>query len=226
MSEDHVDDETATQPEVTVDDAVEAAPAPPTDPVAEPTAFVPPPVPPPVPTVMYDFERPKRRTWPVLGPALVVSGVSLWAFVVMGTYTTSWLPGGDAPLGAGFAVLLTACATIGALVVTVRRSQTVPSEVGQGSFGRFVSVGLVGFAFWSLAVLLGTFVGRESAANVDLAVAFGLLVVSGAAIFMGDRMLGREVRRKSSTRRIFVLAAWLGIGLLTLGSCVELVAEH
>jgi hypothetical protein len=166
----------------------------------------------------------KRR--PVLGPALTVFGVLLWAFVVMGTFTTSWLPGGDAPLGQGVAVVLVAAATVGAWIFTVRRSLAVVAPIARGPVGRFAIVGLVAFALWVAVMILASIVGYASGSNVDMIMATVLLVVAVVAVVKGDAMLHRPSQAKRSAPRFVVLAAWLGAGIVTLASCVELVAEH
>jgi hypothetical protein len=205
--------------------ASKSRPPPPPPPVPPPAA--PPPVAPAGPataTVDVDVAAPPQH--PVLGPALLASGALLWAFVVMGTFTTSWLSGGSAPLSQWVAALLVLGVTVGACRSAERRSRGMPIAGVNGPFGRFLVVGLVAIALWAAIVTLATVVGRASDANLDVLIAAALLGASLAAVIVGDRMLGRTRLPRASGRQALVLAAWLGIGMVTLGACVELVAEH
>jgi len=156
----------------------------------------------------------------------MMSGVLLWAFVVMGTFTTSWLSGGGAPLAQGVAFALVAGATVAAWVVGVRRSRTVAIPELRGPVAHYAIVLLAALTLFISVVLLATIVGKASGPRLDALIAAVLLIASALAVLEGDRMLGRTGLPRSSARRMLVLATWLGIGMVTLGACVELVAEY
>ncbi len=209
-----------------------AVPAPRTGAPVHPFPLPPRPVGPPAwavapPPRVIDPDAPvvPLRPRPILGSAAIVAGVLLWAFVVMGTFTTSWLAGGGAPLAPGVAVTVVTATTLAAWFFVVRRSQAMPVQGVRGPVGRFIVVGFVAFALWAAIVVVATVVGRASGANVDALMGGALLVISVVAVVMGDRMLGRTRLPSTSGRRALVLAAWFCVGMITLGACVELVAE-
>jgi hypothetical protein len=183
--------------------AVEAQPSPPAPAAAPATAEG------PDPFALALAPRPPDNR-PLVGAALTVGGVLLWSYVVMGTYTTSWLAGGSAPLAQGTAVTLVTTMTIAAWAVAVRRSRPTSDPMGRSPVA---------------SVMVASLVGKASGANVDALVAVALLVVSVVAVTAGDRMLGRTRLPASAGARALVLLAWFGVGLVTLGACVELVAE-
>jgi hypothetical protein len=189
----------------------------------------PPPAPVPVavaaPAVQYDLTPPPRKPRPVLGPSLVVAGVLLWAFVVLGTYTTSWLSGGGAPLSPGLAGTLAVVLTLSACSFAERRSRSAPIAGVQGPTGRFVVVAFVGVCLWLAAVVMATIIGRLSGPNLDALIAAVLLITAALAVLAGDRMVARTRLPRSAGLRALVLIGWLGVGMITLGSCVELVSE-
>jgi hypothetical protein len=206
------------------------APTDPTDPTIadeppQPAPFVPVAVHPRV-WVESDVVVRTSTPRPVLGPALVASGWMLWAFVVLGTYTTSWIAGGGAPLSQGVALALFAAVSLAACRFAERRGRPLPIVGARGPVARFVVVGIVAWSLWLAALVVATVVGKTSRVNLDALMAACLLGVGGLAVLRGDRMLGGTRLPRSGARRTLVLAAWLAVGIVTLGALVELVAEY
>jgi hypothetical protein len=146
--------------------------------------------------------------------------------VVFGTYTTSWLPGGNTPLNGTLALALAGAVTVRAWVVCVRQSAPAPFAELRASNGRYVSVGVVAFGLWAVAVSGAVFVGQTHSTNLDVVIAGALLMVSALAVVVGQRLSGPRATRPAKARSLVALVAWLVAGLVTLGSCVELIAEH
>jgi hypothetical protein len=171
-----------------------------------------------------DVDLPTKRPRPVLGPALILFAALLWAFVVIGTFTTSWLSGG-APLGEGVAIALTALATAGAWVHAVRRSRSVPVQGLRGLMGRSAAVGLLAFVMVGALLALATQVGKASSANVDAYVTMCLLAVVALAALAGHRLATPVRPERTPGRRLAIVAFWVGVAAVTLGACAEIVGE-
>ena len=190
-----------------------------------------PPVAPPLAVpeaLVFDLTPIAKPPRPVLGPALIVFGASTWAYVVMGTFTTTWSSGGGVPLAPGTASTLVALVTIGAWVLAIWRSRSVPTPGTRTFVVRSVRVALLALAFWIVSWLAAVVAGNTSSANLDAFIAAVLLSVAAVAVGAGYRFLVPVgVPRGSPTRarRFAVVAAWVGVAAITLGACAELVAE-
>jgi len=213
------------------DAPAEATPAPASAPAPRPPPAPAPPVPAaPVPVVEAapapspDIDLRVKRPRPVMGPALTLLGVLLWAFVVIGTFTTSWLSGG-APLGEGAAKGLVAVVVLVAWTLAVRRSRSVPMRGRRGLITRSAAVGLLALALWGSLVSLTTVVGKASTANVDPFVTAFLLIAAAVAVFSGHRMTMAVRSERTRGRRLAVVALWVGVAVVTLGACAEIVGE-
>jgi phosphoglycerol transferase MdoB-like AlkP superfamily enzyme len=174
---------------------------------------------------MSQDEAQNRRPHPILGPALTVFAALLWAYVVMGTFTTSWMSG-IAPLGEGVATLLVALATVTALFRAVRRSRSVPTKGPGGLVLRTVAVGLLAFVLWVLLMIVAIAVGAVSATNVDAFMMAGLLVVAAFAARSGHRLTGAQSPANLRALSFPVVAFWLCVAAVTLAACAEIVRER
>jgi hypothetical protein len=167
-----------------------------------------------------------RRSHPVLGPTLTVFAALLWAYVVFGTFTTSWMAG-SAPLGEGVAVLLVAVATVAAWAHAVRSSLSVAVKGPGGLVRRSAAVGLLAFAMWGLLVILATLVAVAiPPARVDAIVMAGLLVVAALGARAGHRLTRAAPPRTVHALSFPVVAFWMCIAAITLAACVEIVGER
>jgi hypothetical protein len=165
-----------------------------------------------------------RRPRPVLGPAITVFGVLLWAFVVMGEFTTSWNSG--APLEEGTAIVLVVLATLTAWVFAMQGSTRVrPAHGTPRLIGRSLLVGLVAFLLWCLFVVMAAAVGKASSKSPDVAIASFLIVVAALAARAGPRLTTRERPPPTRARRAGGAVLWIGVAMVTLGACVEMVRE-
>jgi hypothetical protein len=171
-----------------------------------------------------EVDLPTKRPRPVLGPALTLSATLLWAFVVIGTFTTSWLSGG-APLTEGAAIVLVTLVTVGTWARAVRQSRSVPVQGLGGLVRRSAAVGLLAFGMWALLVVLATVAGKASASNIDPFVSAGLLAAASAAVLAGRRLTAPARPARTRAGRVVVVAFWIGVAAVTLGACVEIVAE-
>jgi hypothetical protein len=171
-----------------------------------------------------DVDLRRKRPRPVLGPAFTLLAALLWAFVVIGTFTTSWLSGG-APLAEGVAIVLVAMATAGAWTHAVRQSRTVPAQGLGGLLRRSVVVGALAFGMWGLLVTFATLAGKASSANIDGYVTTCLLVVVAIAAVAGRRFTMPVRPARTPARSVALAAFWIGVALVTLGAYVEIVAE-
>jgi hypothetical protein len=175
---------------------------------------------PPSPDIDLAMKRPR----PVLGPALTLFAAVQWAFVVIGTFTTSWVSGG-APLAEVVAIVLVALATAAAWAHAVWRSRSVPVQGFRGLIRRTVGVGALAFGMWGLLVTLATLAGKASAANLDACISAGLLFAAAVAAMAGHRLTLPVRQERTRARRVAVAAFWIGVAVVTLGACAEIVGE-
>jgi len=181
-----------------------------------------PPVPDPEPE-NYSFAAP-RKTRPVLGPALSVLGVLLWAFVVFGQFTTSWMFG--TPLGQGTAVLAILLLTLVAWIGAVRRSRdAVAPRTTLRLVARSVGIAILAFLFFVGCVMSATAAGGVLSRGHDLLIAFGLVVVSLAAAISGPRLTTSAPLPRTHRQRSLLVGMWLAGVLLTLVAGADLAAN-
>ena len=174
-------------------------------------------------TEPHSFAAP-RRTRPLLGPALSVLGVLLWAFVVFGQLTTSWMFG--APLGQGTAVLAILLLTLLAWVGAVRRSReaVVPSTTVR-FVARSVGIAVLAFLFFVGCVMTATAAGGALSRGHDFLIAFGLVMVSLAAAISGPRLTSSAPLPRTHRQRSLLVGMWLAGALLTLVAGADLAAN-
>jgi hypothetical protein len=170
---------------------------------------------------------PTRLPRPVLGPALTVFGVLLWAFVSFGQFTTSWFSG--APLDEGTAIAFVTLATLSALFFATQKSRrALPVEGTRGFVVRAARIGIVALLFWGLVILVATVIGSASMGrSADVPIVSSLWVVAAAAVVAGPRLTLPLPQRPLVTpaRSLGIGALWFGAAALTLGACVELLNQ-
>jgi hypothetical protein len=166
------------------------------------------------------------RFIPVLAPAAWTFGVLLWAFVAMGVLTTLNGPGGRGPLveeGLGVAFVLVA--TLGALVVAVRRSLVAAPTRGMvGTVVRGVVVALLAAPAWLIVTMIAAAVGKASAKNLDTPITIALLCLGGAAVLTARKLLGTGGHGATSQQRIIAGALWTVAVVVTVAAFIGTVA--
>jgi hypothetical protein len=166
----------------------------------------------------------QRRPRPLLGPALSVYAMMLWAFVVAGQLTTSWLFG--APLGQGTAVFMVFATTFAVWIASLRRSRmAVPPRSHGHLFWRAVGVGVVAFLFFFVTLIGATILARTSYRDHDFLVAFGLVVVSLVAAIAGPKLTTPTAPERTHGQRFALVAAWIAGTVLTLVAAADLAAN-
>jgi hypothetical protein len=78
---------------------------------------------------------------------------------------------------------------------------------------------------WGLLVTLATLAGKASSANIDAFITAGLLVVAAAAAIAGHRLTLPVRQEHTRARRAAVALFWIGVAVVTLGACAEIVGE-
>lgn len=171
----------------------------------------------------YSFAAPPR-TRPLLGPALSVLGVLLWAFVVFGQFTTSWMFG--TPLGQGTSVLAILLLTFVTWIGAVRRSRVALVPLTTARFAaRAVGIAVVAFLFFITCVIAATAAGGMMSRGHDFLIAFGLVVVSLIAAIAGPRMTTSAPLPRTHRQRSILVGLWLAGALLTLVAGADLASN-
>jgi hypothetical protein len=143
---------------------------------------------------------------------LWVSGVLLWAYVVMGIFTTTPLPFTDKhlPVAEGTAFLSVMVAALGAGFLSVRRSLVLSAgEPGPRAGG----IALGAISFWFLFVLVAIAFG--SAGFQESFITLLLVLVSAAAVWNGRRLTNRGSRDPNASR-LLAIGCWIGAVVVTL----------
>lgn len=164
------------------------------------------------------------RPRPLLGPALSVFGMLLWAFVVAGQFTTSWMFG--TPLGQGTAVSAVLVTTFAMWIASLRRSRIVaPPRRSTHLFWRAVGVSVIAFLMFVVCLLGATFAGAVASRNHDLAIAVTLVIISTSAAIAGARLTSPTAPERTHGQRFALVAAWIAGALLTLMAGADLAAN-
>jgi hypothetical protein len=181
-----------------------------------------PPVEPPEP-VFYVPPAP-RKPRPIIGPALSVFAVLLWAFVVFGQLTTSWLFG--TPLGPKTATLLVFLTTIAALITSVRRSRVVAPPRNAWHLGwRGVGIAVLAFFLFLVTIVAATVVGNTSLHNHDMLIALVLVVLSTLAAFAGARLTSPAPPDRTHPQRVVLVLVWVAGVIVTLVAGADLATN-
>ncbi|HSO33028.1 MAG TPA: hypothetical protein VLT33_10930 [Labilithrix sp.] len=171
----------------------------------------------------YGF-RPPRKPRPMIGPALSVLGVALWAFVVMGQFTTSWMFG--APLGQGTAVFFIMLVTAVAWISAIRRSRVALAPRSSAHLaGRSVGIAVLSFLFFVVCLVAATAAGGMSSRGHDFLIAFALIIVSLVAALAGPRLTSPVPLPRTHRQRSILVGLWLAGVLVTLVAGADLAAN-
>ena len=135
--------------------------------------------------------RPKRRTWPLLGPVLTVHGALLWSYVVAGQLTTSWEHGVN--LDEGWAVALVGAATLVAYPAAMRASFAAKPARPVRRVARALAVLFASLLAFVFSVASAAAAGEASRRNHEVAIAIALAFVGMGASFAGPRITGKPV---------------------------------
>jgi hypothetical protein len=155
-----------------------------------------------------------RAPRPLLGPWLWVSGVLLWAYVVMGIFTTSRFGPNRLPLGEGAAVFWTLAAYATASIFASQRSLSVtPGR----SRPRAALIAVGGVVCWFFVVVAATVVAQFGIPDFVLTPV--LVIASGVLVWMGRRATSGS-RRLPDDNRMVTVGLWIGATVLTLTALV------
>lgn len=188
-------------------------PPPPLDAVAPPDAG-----PPPDPLPPFQVAMQGWTPRPLLGPMLWAYGVGLWAFVLLGQFTTERAPwSSKVPLGGAAAGLWLFAISVAVLVHAQRTSFSIPTERWRKPM-RIAIVTLSVLFLWAFTGFVSAFVGSAIRGDND---GFMTLMLVGFAVAM--TVLGRGwtralLPRPEGHQRLAVF------GLFTLGGLFTLLA--
>ncbi len=214
-----------TETERTTAGTLAPPPPPPPEPVAEAPASSPPSVSPyrtaPQAQALASFAASRR--YPQLGACVFVFGVLLWAFLIMGELTTSYAPGRHGMLvGEALAVVFVLATSGAAWGVAMRRSlEASPNPMAVYARGALLAV--VPLALWLFTLFCATALGKSGSKNMDGPITSLLLVASVAAALGGRRMAGLRASAASPRQRVVTRLLWVGAGLLTFVTCLEVL---
>ena len=170
----------------------------------------------------YSF-APPRKVRPLLGPALSMLGVLLWAFVVFGQFTTSWMFG--APLGQGTAVLAIFLLTFVTWIAAVSRSRVALVPTTTARFvARAVGIAVLALLFFVSCVFAATAFGAVSRGH-DFLIALGLVAVALVAAIAGPRLTTAAPLPRTHRQRSMLVGLWLVGVLVTLVAGADLAAN-
>jgi hypothetical protein len=162
-----------------------------------------------------------RAPRPILGGAISVFAALLWAFVVFGQLTTSWLSG--APLEPALAIAGVVLATGAAFVAATRRGrQAAPPATRARAFGRALAVVLLAFAMFGWTLFVATALGVASRRGADFPIAAALALLSLVAAIAGPRVTSAARPERTPAARVIHAALWIAGTVLTLVAGLEL----
>lgn len=169
----------------------------------------------PIPQEPQAFARVRdRRPRPLLGPWLWVSGVLLWAYVVMGIFTTSRFGPNRRPLGEGAAAFWVLVAWVGTALLALQRSLFA---TGGRPSARAAVIGIGSFALWVCFVAVAVVLGQLGFPD-DFVSLF--LVVVGAALAWYGRRSTNGSRGFSGENRLVAALLWIGAAVVTFAALV------
>ena len=206
---------------------VEPAPA---SPIEEPMPSGAPyraPAPPPpqlfeAPPAELYFGRPSRKPRPLIGPALSVFAVTLWAFVVAGQFASSWSMGIN--VLSGHALIVVAFLTFVAWIANMRRSRAVvPPRSVMHLLWRAIGAGILAFLLFLFSLAAATAV--NSAMDVDFFAALALVLVSLGAAIAGPHLTSPSPVVRTPRQRTTLVLLWVAGTLLTLIAGADLAAH-
>jgi hypothetical protein len=175
----------------------------------------PPPTVPYVPPEQMNF-NPGPRPRPLLGPIYWTYGVVLWAYVVLGQYTTDVAPwtSRDVPLGGGAAALLFILCGALALWRSIAVSSPLPSRYPNAV--RALVTFVVTILLWCSSLLIVCMLVGISGANSDVPFRLLLFVASLVALFFGRKWSRPQGIKLPREQRALVITLWVGAVLASL----------
>lgn len=199
--------------------SIELAEPPDAGPPPPPPLSPPPPLPPPPPPVLFRADAWKPR--PLLGPTLWAYGVGLWAFVVLGQFTTKYAPwSSTVPLGGVPAALGLFAISLAAVAHALRTSFALPNESwSRGKRIAFVSIAAP--VLWLFTGLLSAMVGSRTR-SFDVFMTLALL-----ALAITTTVLGRASTRALSPppqgpALVLLFALWATGAVFSLMAVLQL----
>jgi hypothetical protein len=156
-----------------------------------------------------------------------VTGVLLWAFLVMGELTTSYAPGKHSMLvGEALAVVFvlgTSAAAWRAAMLRNLASAIAPGPAAAYARSAIVAVGAI--VLWWLVVVCATSLGKAGSKNLDGPITLFLLIASVAAALGGRRLAALNGPALTPRRRTISQLLWAGASLITLVTVVEVLSS-
>ena len=154
---------------------------------------------------------------PILGPSIWTFGAMLWAYIVLGEYTTAGFIG-EAIAGAILILVAAACWTI-----AVKRSLVAP--LGRlRILGRVLFQGIIAILLSTGCALFMNFVGESSHKNQDVPMTLAFMVLGMVAFLGGQRLTGSaDIRRLPKS---FEHLPLIGAVLVSLGAVLHLIVVN
>ena len=167
-----------------------------------------------------------RQGWtprPLLGPILWVFGVALWAFVVLGQFTTTRAPwSSKVPLGGEAAAFWLCALWLGALVHALRTSLTIPMSQRWGTPSRVAVVTIATLLLWLFTLITATAFASASSSRVDGLMTIGLMGLGVTTTVLG-RAASCALRPPPQGRaRTVAFALWSLAGLFSFLAILQL----
>jgi hypothetical protein len=177
-----------------------------------------------VTTERLDFEaefvapfRKVARPHPIIGPGLWIFGAMLWAYVVLGEYTTAGF------IGEAISVSLLTFAVGACWYFAVQRC-SVPSQRKFVRLGRALVPGFIALLLLVGCALFMNFVGESSHQNQDVPMTLAFMVI-GILAFFGGRRLTVSVDKQPSPNT-FAHLPLIGAVLISLGAILHLIVAN
>ncbi len=161
--------------------------------------------------------RKVSRLRPIFGPSIWTFGALLWAYVVLGEYTTAGFIG-EAIAGA----LLILVAAV-SWTIAVRRSLATPPR-RFGVLGRTLFPGAIALLLSIFCALFMNFVGESSHQNPDVPMTLAFMVLGMLAFFGGKRLTGSV--DKQPLTKTYAHLPLIGAILVSLGAVLHLIVAN
>ncbi|HXK20795.1 MAG TPA: hypothetical protein VNG33_23450 [Polyangiaceae bacterium] len=164
----------------------------------------------------------RLRPRPYLGPFLWTYGTLLWAYLVLGQYTTDHLPltSPEVPLGGVTAALLFMLCSFTALGLSLRASRPIPTRFGPLFRGVAIFF-LTLFAWWG-TLLLSLGIGSSFRSNPDGPVTLTLFAFAVVSVALGRKLSRPHDWTRTPEQRRLVIAIWVAAVLLSLPALTQL----
>jgi len=154
---------------------------------------------------------------PIIGTSVWTFGAMLWAYVVLGEYTTAGFIGEAV---AGPILILVAAVS---WAIAVRRSLVTPPR-RFGILGRALVPGAIALLLLTFCALFMNFVGESSHQNQDVPMTLAFMVLGMLAFFGGQRLTGSV--DKQSLTKTYAHLPLIGAILVSLGAVLHLIVAN